>query len=268
MSRRRRFTPVALVLPLLFVGLAAGAEELRQEFTESYDIGRGAIVSLRNINGSIQISSWDGSTVQVEATKIVKTMGRERAELAMEELLIEVETTADGLDIRTRHPVSSSGVVNWILGRQVQSKVSFRIRVPADAGVRAQTVNGNVEISSVGGRIEVTTTNGQIRIIEASGAATATTTNGNIRADFHDLTAAGDMSFRTMNGGITVSLPSDLGWRVDASTVNGAVSSDFTLTSGQPSSSGKRLRGEINGGGDELNLRTVNGSIQLRRGRG
>ena len=144
--------------------------------------------------------------------------------------------------------------------------MSYRIKVPSGIAVSASTVNGNVNIESVDGRIEAKTTNGQIRISEAGSSASASTTNGSIRAEFSMLTDFEDMSFRATNGGITVYLPKDLPCTVRASTVNGAVSSDFPITiAGSSRRSKKRLEGDINGGGAELSLRTVNGSIALRK---
>ena len=131
---------------------------------------------------------------------------------------------------------------------------------------RRIAVNGNVQIEAVDGQIDAKTTNGQIRISEAGSSASASTTNGSIRAEFRQLTDFDDMSFRATNGGITVYLPEDLPCSVRASTVNGAVSTDFPITiEGSSGRSRKRLEGDINGGGGVLSLRTVNGSIALRK---
>ena len=69
-----------------------------------------------------------------------------------------------------------------------------------------------------------------------------------------------------MNGSITVELPDGIGADVTARTINGAIETDFPLTvSGRFSH--RRLSGSIGGGGEQISLVTVNGSVSLVRGR-
>ena len=66
----------------------------------------------------------------------------------------------------------------------------------------------------------------------------------------------------TSGGGIDVYLVKDVKVSVDASTSGGHVSTDFPITvQGKLQSS--KLKGEINGGGPQLYLRTSGGSIDI-----
>ena len=252
--------------PLSLIGASLSAETLREEFRETYALSAGGSFWVQNTNGSLEIVSWDENEVLVEATKFVKALGRERAQEAMEALEINVEESADRVAVKTKQPKASSGFMSWLFGHNVDAKVSYRVKVPRGIHVRALTVNGNVDIHAVDGFIDAETTNGQIRISEARSSASASTTNGSIRAEFSELRSVDDMNFRTTNGGITVYAPSDLECSLSASTVNGAVSTDFAVTvEGSKGASRKKLKGDINGGGGELSLRTVNGSIALRK---
>ena len=71
------------------------------------------------------------------------------------------------------------------------------------------------------------------------------------------------MNFRTTNGSITLTLPSDLRAGLTARTTNGSVQTDFPITV-QGTFRKNRLEGEINGGGASIELRTTNGSIRIR----
>ncbi|HYE16248.1 MAG TPA: DUF4097 family beta strand repeat-containing protein, partial [Pyrinomonadaceae bacterium] len=74
-----------------------------------------------------------------------------------------------------------------------------------------------------------------------------------------------ELEFQTVNGAIDLSFPASLSADVHAETVNGEITSDFPLTvTGRFSK--RRLDGTIGGGGRELRLQTVNGSVQIRRG--
>jgi DUF4097 and DUF4098 domain-containing protein YvlB len=72
------------------------------------------------------------------------------------------------------------------------------------------------------------------------------------------------VEFHTVNGGIDVELPSDVNATVHASTVNGHISTDFPLMI-RGKFTNRQLSGAIGQGGPELNLKTVNGSIELHR---
>ncbi|MDX1383195.1 MAG: DUF4097 family beta strand repeat-containing protein [Thermoanaerobaculia bacterium] len=263
-TSRRASLGLAFCLALLAPALPAGAETLHEEFDEVFRLAPGGEVSVRNTNGSLEFTSWERAEVRVEATKVVKTMGRSRASEAMEALRIEVDHDGDSLHIRTVYPESRSG---WLFGRKVEAKVSYRVTVPREVSLHAHTINGNVSVEAVSGTIDARTTNGQIRIAEAAGKANASTTNGNIRAELRKVDRASDCVFRTTNGGITLWVSEDVGAEVAARTTHGSINSDFPtlVRGGSDSWRRNRLEGEINGGGTNLTLETVNGSIQLRR---
>ncbi len=75
--------------------------------------------------------------------------------------------------------------------------------------------------------------------------------------------SGGDLSLETSNGGVSVRLPRDARFSVDAETSNGGVRSDFPVEGGKQ---GKRsLKGDINGGGAKLYIRTSNGGVHIRQ---
>ena len=268
MSRCRRSLHWFLVLlTVCLLGLSpAFGETLREEFSRTFRLDTGGDVSIRNTNGNLDFSTWERAEVLIEATKVVKAMGRSRAQDVLEQVEIEIDHSNGSLTVKTILP-ESKGALSWLFGRGVDAKVSYRVTLPRLVELDAHTVNGNVNVDSVTGTIDARTTNGQIRITDAAGKAIARTTNGNIRAEFRKIESGSNCDFRTTNGGITVWVPETLGADVEASTVNGAVNTDFSILA---DASGdrwrrKRLTGEINGGGGQLSLHTVNGSIQLRK---
>jgi hypothetical protein len=183
---------------------------------------------------------------------------------------IEVVEHDDGVTICAVYP--SDGRRENVCGpgkgghsnvRDNDVQVHFTVKVPAGVRFIGTTVNGAVEVASVASDVDVATVNGSIRI-STSGHAEATTVNGSIvasmgRADWKD-----GLEFTTVNGAITLDLPASLSAEVRASTVNGDILSDFPLTvTGRLGP--RRINGTIGAGGRELALRTVNGSIKLRK---
>ena len=128
--------------------------------------------------------------------------------------------------------------------------------------VDAKTINGRIGLSGIVGAIQAKTTNGKIGLLEVLGPINAKTTNGSIEVAVggsgeqqHEFRAA------TTNGGIEVTLPKGLKANLKASTVNGKINTDFSVTVKGLIS--KSVDGVINGGGELIHLKTVNGSIRL-----
>ena len=114
--------------------------------------------------------------------------------------------------------------------------------------VAVTTSNGGLELADLSGRLDLSTTNGAIEVEDAtSSEVTARTTNGGVEVDLQDAPRSVDVS--TTNGGITVRVPPDEDYYVDARTTNGNV-----RTEGVP----------IDRRADrEIVARTVNGGITV-----
>jgi DUF4097 and DUF4098 domain-containing protein YvlB len=78
------------------------------------------------------------------------------------------------------------------------------------------------------------------------------------------LGGSGDMEFETVNGSVSIEAPANLAADVSMSTVNGSLNSEFPLTV-QGRISKHRINATINGGGRRLTLKTVNGSVDLKK---
>jgi DUF4097 and DUF4098 domain-containing protein YvlB len=163
-------------------------------------------------------------------------------------------------------------------------KVRFTVRIPSgvrlsagtvngemrvrdlSSDVRASTVNGRVEVRNVGGEVRATTVNGGVDVTTRNGPVEATTVNGSVNVRMAALRNEGDMRFHTVNGDVTVETPPSLDARVSLSTLHGSISSDYPVQiTGRFGP--RRASGTIGKGGREIEMETVNGSIELRKTR-
>jgi DUF4097 and DUF4098 domain-containing protein YvlB len=141
--------------------------------------------------------------------------------------------------------------------------VNFTVAVPAGIHFVSNTVNGEIRIAGLKSDVEAETVNCSIRIA-TTGRAEARTVNGSIEASMGNADWEDDVAFTTVNGGITLELPSEVNAELKASTVNGDISTDFPVTV-QGRFGPRSMRGRLGRGGHELALETVNGSIELRK---
>lgn len=243
----------------------AAAPALQQEGSEFRWTGRlaaGKTLEIRGVNGAIVVERAAGGEAEVVATKSGRKSDPAEVEIA-------VVPHDGGVTLCALYP-AVDGKENTCApgGGRTSSKdndvkVEWMVRLPDGANLAAHTVNGDVSARDLTGTVRASTVNGDVDVA-TRGIAEATTVNGSIHAALGKADWSGTMSFTTVNGGITVEVPSGLGAEVEATTVNGSIDTDFPITV-QGKFGARSLKGTIGGGGRGLELETVNGSIRLRK---
>jgi hypothetical protein len=133
-----------------------------------------------------------------------------------------------------------------------------------DGAVRVATGNGDVDVRDAKGAVHVTTGNGRVTVSTAEGPVEAHSGNGDIDARMSAVQPREDMTFSTGSGHVRVTLPTSYNGELDATTGNGAISSDFDLRI-EGRMSPRRVRATIGSGGARLRLATGNGGLELRK---
>lgn len=217
------------------------------------------VVVIKNINGDIDATGSSNSD-QVEVTAVKSGRGAE-------DVKIHVVKLNDGIEICAVYPgFFNSGddcESRGHLGNNNNAKVEFTIHMPPNLRFTGNSVNGGVDAQSMGRYVEARSVNGAIHISTQSWAS-ATSVNGSIYAKMGRADWSGTLEFKTVNGSINLELPTNLNAEVSFNSVNGHVDSDFPLTV-QGSMGRHSLHGTIGSGGRELEIRTVNGSGELRK---
>jgi len=242
---------------------------LSDEFRWSGRVDQGKSVEIKGISGDISAEPATGDLIEVLANKT-----SHRSDPAA--VKIQVVEHPGGVTICAIYPSDDPGGVNTcqpgvgghsssatIGVRNNDVRVDFTVRVPQGVGFIGRTINGEIKAASLSGNVISYTVNGSIRI-STSGYAEAKTVNGEIVASLGNGNWPNAIEFKTVNGGITLDLPAGVNAQVTADTFNGEIASDFPINF-LGVMSRKHLSGTIGGGGRELILKTLNGSINLRR---
>jgi hypothetical protein len=255
---------LSMAVALAFSAATASAARSSEDFRWQGRVAAGQAIEVKGVNGSIDAVAATGEDVEVVAVK----SGRRSAP---SEVKIEVVPHGGGVTVCAVYPGSHWGKPNECApgeGGRMNTKdndveVRFTVRVPKGVRLVARTVNGGVTASDLEADVEASTVNGAVKI-DTRGGAQGQTVNGSITASMGRADWSGSVSFKTVNGGITLNIPEDAGADVSAETVNGSIDTDFPLTVKGKFSS-RRLSGTIGGGGRALTLATVNGSIRLNK---
>lgn len=160
------------------------------------------------------------------------------------------------------------------------NRIDLEIEIPAGMDVEMHTYNdGDLEISNVTGSIELTNYNGSIAARSIAGSVVASTYNGDIRILFDQVKDGTPMSFSSFNGDIDLTLPATVKATAKVRTEQGDIYSNFDIDMKSEGPVQKKetqsgvykvvidswKKGDINGGGPEISLKTYMGDIYLRK---
>ncbi|HEY7409307.1 MAG TPA: DUF4097 family beta strand repeat-containing protein [Vicinamibacteria bacterium] len=252
------FRPLACAVLLLAPAWASA-----DDFDWRGRLAPGKTLEVKGVNGGIAARPAGGGEAVVTASKSARRSDPASVEIKVVEhaggvVVCAVYPSTDG-----RPNECAPGEGGRLGARDNDVKVEFTVDVPEGVRFVARTVNGGVDARNLTADADVRTVNGGISV-STTGTARAETVNGSITASMGRADWSGPLKFETVNGSIEVSLPDGVGAEVDARTVNGRIDTAFPLTARGRFNS-RSLRGTIGGGGRQLDLETVNGSISLKR---
>jgi hypothetical protein len=131
--------------------------------------------------------------------------------------------------------------------------------------VRLDTSGGGIKVAEVHGDVHARTSGGGVRIDGVAGQVVAHSSGGPVTAAFAPGTAAGG-HLSSSGGGVRVEVDPEARLSIDASSSGGSVTSDLPVTV-RGSVRRNQLRGELNGGGPALVLRSSGGGIRIAASR-
>lgn len=236
---------------------ARGSAGAIQEFRWEGQVGEGGAIEIKGVNGSIVAETAPGNRVEVVAAK----RGR-RHDPA--DVKVEVLEHPGGVTLCAVYPGPDNSCGPGGDGRlnthNSDVAVDFHVLVPSGVRFLGRTVNGSIKIPHLESDVSVATVSGSVEVA-TTGTAEATSVNGSIKAEVGARTLNHDLTFRTVNGSIAVTLPDGVGADIRATTLNGSLTSDFPLSIQR-----RLMTGTIGNGGASLTLETTNGAIRVRRG--
>jgi DUF4097 and DUF4098 domain-containing protein YvlB len=250
---------LGIVCALLILALGAHASEhrgaLTEEFHQTYALAADGRIELDNINGDVHISSWDQNQVKVDAVKYADTKAR------LDEAKIEIDSRNDSLSIRTKYPEHNQ---SWNWGSHDNpASVEYTLTVPRTARLdEIKLINGSLDITGVSGEVNASCINGRLEAHNLAGRARLGTINGRLDARFDQL-AGSSVELNSVNGSLELTIPSDSKAEIEANTLSGGINNDFGLHVNHQFV-GHDLRGELGTGGTHIELKNVNGRIEIR----
>lgn len=232
------------------------------------DPSRPARLEISLFSGDIEIEAYDGNEVIIVADAPIR--GDDVEEERRPDGLRKIQSSSVGLTVQEDD--------NTVSVRMDFSpnNADIQVRVPRRTSVKAGLVNGgDVQVTGVDGEHELSNVNGDVIATDISGAAVINATNGDVRATFTAVDASMPMSFTSFNGDVDVSLPANLAADLIVASQQGDVYTDFDVVAetdptrvereGRAVRVRRQTRYAIGGGGPDIQLRTFNGDVMIRK---
>jgi DUF4097 and DUF4098 domain-containing protein YvlB len=241
----------------------------------------GGSIQVGDVNGDLKVNTSGGSIKLGKITGVAKadtSGGSIKVESGGKELKadtsggsIKVGPSTGNVDVETS---GGSIKVDMTEGNVRASTSGGSVKIEGSKGsVIAETSGGSIKVGASGDSVRAETGGGSIVIQNAKGSIEADTAGGSITAEMIEKYNAKDthVDLRTAGGSITLFLPKSVKATVSATlriTRNARrdyrIYSDFPLSIKGENSDKVTAKGEINGGGDKVELKTTNGDIHIK----
>lgn len=139
---------------------------------------------------------------------------------------------------------------------------SGSIKATAIGGaVKASTGSGGVRITQAGkGNVDVSSSSGDVEVIGVDGAARVSASSGSIVLEGRP---AGPWTVNSSSGGVTLRIPPDSAFDLDARVSSGRIDSAHPVTmTGRIDKN--RVQGKVRGGGPLVEVHTSSGGIRIQ----
>jgi hypothetical protein len=266
--------PVVLKRALLVIVAASVVAVLparADEWSKTYKLTGKPDLRVETSDANIRVTTWDQNTIEARVTT-------SRYKIGEGGIHIDERQTGDSVEINVRYPHHYVGF-EW-----GGHRVEIIIQMPREGNVNLRTGDGRIELAGLKGQMDLHSGDGSESLDHVDGKLHATTGDGHIQANgrFDELelktgdghvdvragtgsSLASNWRLETGDGSVSLEVPGSLAADVDLHTSDGHIDLDMPV-----STEGKirqnEVHGKINGGGSLLTIRTGDGSIHLRKG--
>lgn len=215
---------------------------------------------------NLKIEGYNGSELIIQTTAKIPAVP-ERAKGLRSLYNAAVDNTGIGLAV-----TSENGGIH--IESASPRSLPYTIRIPQKVAILYEQTNwnvGHITVQNVEGDLELRTNNGSIYLMDVTGPVVANTTNGEVKVAYSALNQRKPTAISTINGAIDITLPATTKANFKLSNINGGIYTDFDLGGMTKKDgltrigNGYNTSGTANGGGVDLQLKTINSDIYIRK---
>ena len=260
---------------------------MSQEIVEkTFDVATPPKLTLSNIRGSVEIQTGADNTILVSALLHQRSGDFESTKIEMTQL------DANHVSVRTDFQVGWLGFL-----KHKPCKVEYTIQVPKgcslsvsgvsssiaiqgnESDMQLKSVNGQITLQDVSGLIKINSVSGNVFGCRVVGSLDINTVSGKVRFEESQLSSVagqtisgnitlhsplikGPFQFDSVSGDVEMLVPGDTSFTAIINSLSGRLSAAFPTTNNQANGGYRQL--EIHGGGIEVRLKSVSGSLHMK----
>lgn len=268
------------ILPVALLSVSVPAAPVTEErsWTESHAVtGSAPRLEVSNIWGSVQVRVGPPGRITATITEFRSAPDETRFERSKERIKLRVEADASGVAFAVGEPEGRWR--RWNDCRDCRVDYQFDIEVPPDTLVDAGTVmDGKVVIRGVAGAIKASNVNGPIDVADVRDCEAVNSVNGPITVDYSRAPLE-NCRIETVNGDVTLIMPTGSGLDVQMDLFNGDVSSKLPVSALELPATVEQFTEDnrtryriqqmagmrIGTGGPTYSITSMNGDLRIRK---
>ena len=224
-----------------------------ESFTYTLKAGTIKAIRLEAINGTVWFNGRSRTdSIRIEGEKRVGSESTQDAIDYLSRLQAALYEQPDYLLVRTEQPGDNRGRL---------LEVDYVITFPDSLNLDLSAVNGHVTIDSLQANLAITHINGTITLRSIKGSVAVSVVNGSIIGDIC-IPRQGVISHSVVNGNIDLTIPDTTSAQLAAAITNGQIAW-IGLSPVEMEETATRLTATLGTGSGQINLQTVNGTIQI-----
>lgn len=229
-------------------------------------------VSVKDVDGKVSVTNSDSSIVVDGVSKPVTIDARGSR--------VTVSNLQDSLKLSGSYqPIEVTGVASNVVVSGQYARINMK-KIKGNVDLQSNT--DRITLEEIGGYIKTRAQGSSVRVISAEGPVEIDTTLRDVnvnnfrkscrvtndRGDIYlstNLLGKDPVNVRNSNGDITLVLPQDCGFQINATARNGRIRSDFSeIASSAAPGDTTTMQGKLRAGGPQITLETENKDIYLR----
>jgi hypothetical protein len=225
----------------------------REELRQTYQLSPGARVELSNINGSIDIDTFEGNTAELRITSYSREANPRK---------LNVAQTASSLVVRGEaRRAGDGGSLNF-------DSTSYRVvlKLPRRVELTLNGASGSVRVGELDGAVRLTNVSGSVGVAQAAGSAEVSQVSGSVTLRMAKL-GAGGVRVGGVSGKVSLNFIDDVNADLQTTGIKGKVYVELANVSVQGEMNRADFRARIGTGGVPIRVSDVTGSVRLSRGR-
>lgn len=258
----------------------------QETIDKTFNVDAPARLTLSNIRGSVEILPGEDNIIHVTAVKHIHNGDNEQTKIAITQI------DSNHVSVKTNY---RNGRISFPTRKPC--KVEYKVRVPKACSVKLsgvsnttaiqgvegemifKTVSGPITLEDISGPIKINSVSGRVSGKQVSGPLAFNTVSGKIRMqashfpsiDGHTVSgniniqtpiAEGPYHFNSVSGEVDFIVPLDSTISASLNSISGRIKTPLTTTSSHIKGGNSRL--EIQGGGVEVQVKSVSGSLYLK----